>query len=45
MEAKEALLGLSKAFGRIEVLNDALKYNPTVVSRSLQDLKVRMIEA
>jgi cytochrome P450 len=41
MEAQEAFSYLGEQFERIEVLDQKLEYNPTMVSRSLQRLNVR----
>ena len=41
MEAQEAFSYLAEQFERIEVLDQKLEYNPTMVSRSLQRLNVR----
>lgn len=42
MEAQEAFAYLASEFSSITVLDDELRYNPTVVSRSLQRLHVRL---
>lgn len=44
LEAQEALAYLSSTFRSIELLDDALEYNPTIVSRSLKRLRVRLTE-
>jgi cytochrome P450 len=41
LEMQEALTYLTSEFDRIEVLDDTLEYNPTMVSRSLKQLNVR----
>ncbi|MGE3301723.1 MAG: cytochrome P450 [Hyphomonadaceae bacterium] len=45
MEAQEAIAYLAEQFAQIEVLEPALRYAPTLVSRSLKSLKTRMHEA
>jgi hypothetical protein len=42
MEAQEAFRHLADRFDRIEVLDTDLAYNPTIVSRSLQQLHVAL---
>jgi cytochrome P450 len=44
LETAEALTYLTSQFSRIEVLNDELHYHPTIVSRSLEQLTVRLHE-
>jgi cytochrome P450 len=41
MEAQEVFSFLAPAFSRIEVLDKDLRYHPTMVSRSLEKLRVR----
>ena len=45
MEAQEVFSFLAPEFSRIEVLDKDLRYNPTMVSRSLETLNVRFHEA
>ena len=44
LETQEALAYLASTFERIEVLELELRYNPTIVSRSLERLNVRVVE-
>jgi cytochrome P450 len=44
LETQEALIYLSSAFQRIELLEPTLRYCPTIVSRSLERLNVRLVE-
>ncbi len=44
MEVQEALTYLASEFSSIEVTTPTLEYNPTMVSRSLQHLEVRLHE-
>jgi cytochrome P450 len=44
LETQEALKYLVSKFARIEVLDDELRYHPTIVSRSLEQLTVRFHE-
>jgi cytochrome P450 len=44
LEAQEAFAYLTRRFARIEVLDRDLRYQPTIVSRSLQQLNVRFVE-
>lgn len=44
LEAQEVLSALSRNFAGFEILDDELRYNPTVVSRSLQGLHLRFRE-
>jgi cytochrome P450 len=43
IEAQEAFAYLTQEFEQVRVLNDRLKYHPTMVSRSLKSLDVRMV--
>ncbi|WP_336965228.1 cytochrome P450 [Sphingobium aquiterrae] len=45
LEMQEALRFLSQEFSRIEVVQDDLRYNRTMVSRSLKGLKVKFHDA
>lgn len=45
MEAQEVFSFLAPAFSRIEVLDKNLRYHPTMVSRSLEKLRVRFHDA
>ena len=45
MEAQEVFAYFAQQFKRIEVLDRDLKYNPTMVSRSLKNLNVRFHDA
>jgi len=45
LEMQEALAYLTTAFERIDVVEEELRYNPTMVSRSLKRLDVRVVEA
>jgi cytochrome P450 len=44
LETAEALQYLSQTFARVELLTDDLRYAPTIVSRSLEELSVRFHE-
>ncbi|MGE4426836.1 MAG: cytochrome P450 [Solirubrobacteraceae bacterium] len=44
LETQEALRYLAERFSRIEVLDESLRYAPTIVSRSLEALTVRFHE-
>lgn len=41
LETQEALRYLTQQFARVEVLTEDLRYSPTIVSRSLEELQVR----
>jgi cytochrome P450 len=44
VEAQEAFKCLASVFDRVEIVDQDLAYNPTIVSRSLRDLRVRFVE-
>jgi cytochrome P450 len=44
MEAQEAIAYLASQFSTVEVLDKELRYNPTIVSRSLKKLRVKFHE-
>lgn len=45
LEVQEALSHLATQFAGVEVLNDRVRYNPTVVARSLKGLNLRFRDA
>jgi cytochrome P450 len=44
LEAQETYLYLTRHYDAIEILEPELRYHPTIVSRSLQRLRVRFVE-